>query len=219
MEYWQGMSQDIDSLDTIMGLAPVIPVLTLDNPETALKIGRALVAGGLPVLEITLRTAAALDCIEACRSIEGAVVGAGTVLDPDQLTAAVAAGAAFIVSPGVSPKLLHAAAGSPAPLLPGICTPSEAMSLMEHGYRRMKFFPAEPSGGVDYLKALAAPLADLRFCPTGGVTPASAPRYLALKNVLCVGGSWMVPADAVAAGDWGRIEALAREASALPRAA
>lgn len=211
------MTQNIDRIDTIVALAPVIPVLVLDDPETAVSIGRALVAGGLPALEITLRTPSALDCLVACRSIEGAVVGAGTVLDPDQLTAAVACGAEFLVSPGTAPKLLTAAEGSPVPLLPGVATASEAMALAERGYRRMKFFPAEPAGGVAYLKALASPLPDLKFCPTGGITLDKAPRYLALANVVCVGGSWVVPADAVEARDWARIETLAREAAGLSR--
>ncbi|MCW1841024.1 bifunctional 4-hydroxy-2-oxoglutarate aldolase/2-dehydro-3-deoxy-phosphogluconate aldolase [Prosthecomicrobium hirschii] len=211
------MTQDIDRLDAIVAMAPVIPVLLFDDPESAVAIGRALVRGGLPVLEITLRTPAALDCLTACKAIEGAVVGAGTVLDIDQLTAAVACGAEFLVSPGASPKLIHAAEGSPVPLLPGVATAGEAMTLAEHGYRRMKFFPAEPAGGAEYLKALASPLPHLRFCPTGGITLEKAPKYLALPNVMCVGGSWVVPADAVKARDWARIETLAREAAALAR--
>ncbi|TPQ51750.1 keto-deoxy-phosphogluconate aldolase [Prosthecomicrobium hirschii] len=211
------MTQDIDRLDAIVAMAPVIPVLLFDDPESAVEIGRALVRGGLPVLEITLRTPAALDCLTACKAIEGAVVGAGTVLDIDQLTAAVACGAEFLVSPGASPKLIHAAEGSPVPLLPGVATAGEAMTLAEHGYRRMKFFPAEPAGGAEYLKALASPLPHLRFCPTGGITLEKAPKYLALPNVMCVGGSWVVPADAVKARDWARIETLAREAAALAR--
>jgi 2-dehydro-3-deoxyphosphogluconate aldolase/(4S)-4-hydroxy-2-oxoglutarate aldolase len=211
------MSQNIARLDAIVDLAPVIPVLILDDPETAISIGRALVAGGLPALEITLRTANALDCIAALKSIDGAIVGAGTILDPDQLTGAVAAGAEFLVSPGASPKLIHSAAGSPAPLLPGVATASEAMTLMELGYRRMKFFPAEQAGGADYLKALSSPLPQVRFCPTGGITLEKAPKYLKLPNVMCVGGSWVVPADAVKARDWARIETLAREAAQLAR--
>ncbi|MBT9293031.1 bifunctional 4-hydroxy-2-oxoglutarate aldolase/2-dehydro-3-deoxy-phosphogluconate aldolase [Prosthecodimorpha staleyi] len=211
------MTQDIDRLDAIVAMAPVIPVLLFDDPESAVEIGRALVRGGLPVLEITLRTPAALDCLTACKAIEGAVVGAGTVLDIDQLTAAVACGAEFLVSPGASPKLIHAAEGSPVPLLPGVATAGEAMTLAEHGYRRMKFFPAEPAGGAEYLKALSSPLPHLRFCPTGGITLEKAPKYLALPNVMCVGGSWVVPADAVKARDWARIETLAREAAALAR--
>lgn len=217
IDYPSGMTQNIDRLDAIAALAPVIPVLVLDDPDTAVAIGRALVAGGLPVLEITLRTPAALDCLTACREIEGAVVGAGTVLDADQLTAAVACGAEFLVSPGASPKLIHAAEGSPAPLLPGVATAGEAMTLAERGYGRLKFFPAEPAGGAEYLKALASPLPHIRFCPTGGITREKAPNYLKLPNVMCVGGTWVVPADAVKARDWGRIESLAREAAALPR--
>ncbi|MEJ1161971.1 bifunctional 4-hydroxy-2-oxoglutarate aldolase/2-dehydro-3-deoxy-phosphogluconate aldolase [Prosthecomicrobium sp. N25] len=211
------MTQDIATLDAIVARAPVIPVLVFEDPESAVAIGRALVAGGLPALEITLRTPAALDCIRACRTIEGAVVGAGTVLDAGQMEAAVSAGANFLVSPGASPRLMDAAASARAPLLPGVATAGEAMTLMERGYRRMKFFPAEPAGGAEYLKALASPLPQVKFCPTGGVTLEKAPKYLALPNVMCVGGSWVVPADAVKARDWGRIETLAREAAALAR--
>jgi len=211
------MTQDIDRLDAIVAMAPVIPVLLFDDPESAVEIGRALVRGGLPVLEITLRTPAALDCLTACKAIEGAVVGAGTVLDIDQLTAAVACGAEFLVTPGASPKLIHAAEGSPVPLLPGVATADEAMTLAEEGFTILKFFPAEPAGGAEYLKALASPLPHLRFCPTGGITLEKAPKYLALPNVMCVGGSWVVPADAVKARDWARIETLAREAAALAR--
>jgi 2-dehydro-3-deoxyphosphogluconate aldolase/(4S)-4-hydroxy-2-oxoglutarate aldolase len=211
------MSQNIDRIDHILQLAPVVPVLILDDPAVAVALGRALVAGGLPVLEVTLRTPAALECMRAMTAIEGAVVGAGTVLDEDQLRAAVDGGAQFLVSPGGSPKLIEAASRSAVPLLPGIATAGEAMTLMEHGYRRLKFFPAEPAGGAEYVKALASPLQGLKFCPTGGITLAKAPIYLALPNVICVGGSWVAPADAIKAGDWARIETLAREAAGLKR--
>ncbi|NLH80310.1 MAG: bifunctional 4-hydroxy-2-oxoglutarate aldolase/2-dehydro-3-deoxy-phosphogluconate aldolase [Phyllobacteriaceae bacterium] len=209
------MSQNIDLLDHLMTRAPVIPVLILEDPEKALGVGRALVAGGLPVLEVTLRTARAYDCIRALSTLEGAIVGAGTVLDGLAVSASVEAGAQFLVSPGTSPKLLDAVDRAPVPLLPGVATATEAMALMERGYERMKFFPAEAVGGTDHLKALASPLPRLRFCPTGGIGPEKASRYLALPNVVCVGGSWVTPADAIAAGDWDRIERLAREAANL----
>ena len=211
------MSQDIAKIDAVMTAAPVIPVLIIEDPEIALPLGRALVAGGLPALEVTLRTPRALDCIRAMASIEGALVGAGTVLDETMLKASVEAGATFLVSPGASPKLLDAADASPVPLLPGIATAGEMMTLMERGYRRVKFFPAEQAGGADYLKALSSPLPQVKVCPTGGISLDKAPKYLTLSNVACVGGSWVAPADAIAARDWARIEALAREAAALKR--
>ncbi len=211
------MTQNIDRIDHILKLAPVVPVLILDDPSIAVALGRALVAGGLPVLEVTLRTPAALECMKAMTAIPGAVVGAGTVLDEAQLRAAVDGGAQFLVSPGGSPKLLDAADRSDVPLLPGIATAGEAMTLMERGYRRLKFFPAEQAGGADYVKALASPLQALKFCPTGGITLEKAPAYLKLPNVVCVGGSWVAPSDAIKSGDWSRIEALAREAAGLAR--
>lgn len=198
----------------------VVPVLVVESIETGLALARALVAGGLSVLEITLRTPAALEVIRAvAREIEGVVVGAGTALDPGQYRAAERAGARFVVSPGVTDSLLVHAEASETPFLPGAATSSEVMTLLERGYRCMKFFPAEPAGGIAYLKALAAPLPEARFCPTGGIDAASAPRYLALSNVLCVGGSWVAPGDMVAAGDWPRITALARDAGALGKGA
>lgn len=209
------MSQNVAYLDHVMTRAPVVPVLILDDPEQALGLGRALVAGGLPALEVTLRTPRALDCIRALATLEGAIVGAGTVLDGIALAAAVEAGAQFLVSPGATTRLIDAAERSTIPLLPGVATASEAMALFERGYERLKFFPAEAVGGVAHLKALASPLPRLKFCPTGGIGPDTAPRWLALSNVLCVGGSWVAPADAVAAADWGRIEKLAREAANL----
>lgn len=205
-----------DQTREILTTAPVIPVIVIDEVAAAVPMAKALVAGGLPVLEVTLRTEAALEAMRVMAAeVEGAIVGAGTVLTPDQLSAVEAAGAKFIVSPGASPNLLDAADDSPVPLLPGAVTASEAMTLLERGYRCQKFFPAEPAGGRHYLKSLSSPLPDISFCPTGGITAATAEAYLALPNVLCVGGSWVTPNDAVAAGDWGRIEALAREASAL----
>lgn len=198
---------------------PVVPVLTIETATSALPLARALLAGGLGVLEITLRTPAGLPAIAAiAREIEGAVVGAGTVLTPAQYEAAARAGARFVVSPGATPALLDAAAASSVPFLPAAATPSEAMALLERGHSFLKFFPAEPAGGIAYLKALAAPLPEIRFCPTGGIDAAKAALYLDLPNVLCVGGSWVAPGDAVAAGDWPRITALARAAAALRRA-
>jgi 2-dehydro-3-deoxyphosphogluconate aldolase/(4S)-4-hydroxy-2-oxoglutarate aldolase len=205
------------SIEKIVSLAPVIPVLVLDNPDTALRVGEALLEGGLPVLEITLRTPAALDCIRALAKLKGAVIGAGTVLSPDQLSAARGAGAAFMVSPGCTQRLTDAALKAEVPFLPGVASASEAMVLAEQGLTHMKFFPAEALGGTKHLAALASPLPHLRFCPTGGITQENAPQWLALPNVVCVGGSWVAPADAVRAGDTNRIVALAQAAAALKR--
>jgi 2-dehydro-3-deoxyphosphogluconate aldolase / (4S)-4-hydroxy-2-oxoglutarate aldolase len=203
-------------LVSLLARTPVVPVLTIESVEIALPLARALVEGGLTVLEITLRTPAALDVVRALAGeLEGAAIGAGTVLTPEQYRAAEWAGARFVVSPGATPALLDAAAASPVPFLPGAATASEVMRLLEHGYSCQKFFPAEPAGGVAYLQALAPPLSAARFCPTGGIDAKIAPRYLALSNVLCVGGSWVAPRDAVAAGDWSRITGLARAAAAL----
>ena len=205
-----------DATLALMQRAAIIPVLTIDNVVQGLQLARALVAGGLPVLEITLRTPQALEAIRAIRNeVPGAILGAGTITEPAHAEASVKAGATFLVSPGMSPRLLAAARQSPVVFLPGIATASEAMSLMENGFRALKFFPAEAAGGVRYIASLGGPLADLRFCPTGGIDADKARAYLTLKNVLCVGGSWMVPAAALAAGDFARIEALAREAAAL----
>lgn len=206
---------DTQSLLATLRRAPVVPVLIIDRLEDAEPLGRALVQGGLPALEVTLRTPSALDAIRAMSAIEGGVVGAGTILDPEQAEAAVAAGAKFLVSPGATPAVLDAAIRLGVPLLPGVATASEAMMVREKGFRVMKFFPAGPAGGPNYLKALASPLADVLFCPTGGVTPENARDYLKLPNVVCVGGSWVAPSDAVRAGDFARIEALAREAAAI----
>jgi 2-dehydro-3-deoxyphosphogluconate aldolase/(4S)-4-hydroxy-2-oxoglutarate aldolase len=207
-------------LARLLAGTPVVPVLTVAATEIALPLARALVAGGLPVLEIALRTPAALQAIETIASeVEHAVVGAGTVLTPAQYEAAARAGARFVVSPGATPALLDAAAASPVPFLPGAATSSEIMTLLERGHSCLKFFPAEPAGGIAYLKALAGPLSEARFCPTGGIDASIAPRYLSLPNVLCVGGSWVAPGDAVAAGDWPRITALAWAAAALRDAA
>jgi len=200
----------------ILSAAPVVPVLTIEDRQTAVPLARALVDGGLTALEVTLRTKAGPDCIRAIAAeVEGADVGAGTVLDRRQLAEAVSCGARFLVSPGATPDLVAAARDCPVPFLPGVATAGEAMTLAEAGFAMLKFFPAEPAGGIAYLKALASPLPDLHFCPTGGVGPTNAAAYLALRNVICVGGSWVAPAEAVGGGDWARIAGLAREAARL----
>lgn len=200
------------SIDQIMRLAPFIPVIVIDRAEDAVPMAEALVAGGLPVLEVTLRTPAALDAIAAMKRVKGAIVGAGTVLDPAMLNGAIQAGAEFIVSPGLTDNLGKAAVASGIPFLPGIASAGDIMRGLDLDLSRFKFFPAATSGGIPALKALAAPFAMARFCPTGGITAASAPEWLALDPVLCVGGSWVVPPGPL---DPVRIEALAREASAL----
>ncbi|MER6323250.1 MULTISPECIES: bifunctional 4-hydroxy-2-oxoglutarate aldolase/2-dehydro-3-deoxy-phosphogluconate aldolase [Streptomyces] len=201
---------------SVLDLAPVVPVVVVDDLADAVPLARALVAGGLPAIEVTLRTPVALDAIRAIAGeVPDAVVGAGTVVTAEQVGEVVAAGARFLVSPGWTDVLLEAMRGSGVPFLPGVSTTSEVVALLERGVREMKFFPAEAAGGTAYLKALAAPLPQARFCPTGGITPASAPEYLALPNVGCVGGSWMLPKDAMEGRDWGRVEALAREAAGL----
>jgi 2-dehydro-3-deoxyphosphogluconate aldolase/(4S)-4-hydroxy-2-oxoglutarate aldolase len=201
----------------ICRLAPVIPVLVIDEAALARPLAEALVAGGLPALEVTLRTPAALAAIREMAQVDGGVVGAGTLLTPEDVHAAKAAGALFGVSPGATPALLAACEAEGLPLLPGAATASEVMRLLEHGYTTMKFFPAEAAGGAKLLKSLASPLPRAQFCPTGGITPGNAGDYLGLPNVLCVGGSWIAPADLVAAGNWDAIEALARVAAQLPR--
>jgi 2-dehydro-3-deoxyphosphogluconate aldolase/(4S)-4-hydroxy-2-oxoglutarate aldolase len=203
-------------LGSLLARTPVVPVLVVEDAATAVPLARALVAGGLPLLEITLRTAAALDVIRAIDAeVEDAIVGAGTVLTPRQLDEVAACGARFAVSPGATESLLEAARDSTVPLLPGAATASEVMRLLERGHRHMKFFPAEPAGGIALLKALASPLPEARFCPTGGIDAARARAYLALPNVVCVGGSWIAPAGAMERGDWPKITELAREAAAL----
>lgn len=204
--------------EALCRLAPVIPVIVLHDPAHAVPLARALVAGGLPVLEVTLRTPAALDAIAAMATVEGGVVGAGTLLSPADVHAALGAGARFGVSPGTTPALLDACEAAGLPLLPGVATASEAMAMLDRGYRVQKFFPAEVAGGAAGLKALGAPLPQIGFCPTGGIGPGNVAAYLGLANVLCVGGSWVVPADRIAAQDWDAIARLAAEAAALPRA-
>lgn len=210
--------QKTEPLLRIVETQPVIPVLKIDRVEDAVPLARALARGGLPAIEITLRTPAALDAIRAASAeVPEAVVGAGTILTPEQFSQAEAAGARFIVSPGCTTNLIDAAAASPVPLLPGAITPGEVMAAADRGYSLLKFFPAEQAGGASFLKALSSPLAGIRFCPTGGIGLKNAADYLSLPNVMCVGGSWVAPDDLVKAGRWDEIEALAREAAALPR--
>jgi 2-dehydro-3-deoxyphosphogluconate aldolase/(4S)-4-hydroxy-2-oxoglutarate aldolase len=198
--------------------APVVPVLVIDDAETAANLAAALVAGGLPALEVTLRTPAALEAIKRMSKVAGGIVGAGTLLTAADVKAAKEAGAQFGVSPGATPALLAACQEYDLPLLPGAATATEAMALLEQGYDMLKFFPAEASGGAPALKAIGAPIPQITFCPTGGVSPGNARDYLSLPNVLCVGGSWVAPKDKVTAGDWAGIEALARDAAAIKAA-
>lgn len=199
----------------ILSLAPVIPVIIIENADDAAFAAQALVRGGLRAIEVTLRTEAALAAIAAMSRVEGAIVGAGTVLNSDQLAAARQAGARFAVSPGATDTLLGAADRLGMPFLPGVATASEAMALIERGYRFAKFFPAEAAGGAATLKAFASPLPQLKFCPTGGISLDNARSYLALPNVVCVGGSWIASANALAKRDWAEIETQSRLASSL----
>jgi 2-dehydro-3-deoxyphosphogluconate aldolase / (4S)-4-hydroxy-2-oxoglutarate aldolase len=202
----------------LFGGCPVIPVLTVDDPEVTVGLARALAAGGLSAVEVTLRTVRALDCIRAVVSeVPDVLVGAGTVLIPRQMEEAGAAGARFLVSPGATEELIRAARSSGQVWLPGAATPSEAMRLAEAGFVHQKFFPAEPSGGVAFLKALAPVLPHVRFCPTGGIDAARAAAYLALDNVFAVGGSWVTPPAALASRDYGAVTRLAREATRMAR--
>lgn len=214
------MSAKTDKFLSLLAGQPVIPVLKIDDVEKAVPLARALARGGLAVIEITLRTADALECIRrVAGEVPEAVVGAGTILNASQFEQAARAGSRFIVSPGVTPQVLSAAADSDVPLLPGAITPSEMMSALEAGLDFLKFFPAEQAGGAAFLKALASPFQGLRFCPTGGIGANNARDYLGLANVLCVGGSWVAPDAMVKAGRWAEIEALAREASGLKQVA
>lgn len=201
----------------ICALGPVIPVLVVSDVSIAQPLAAALVAGGLPALEVTLRTPQALEVIAEMAKVAGGSVGAGTLLTPEDVEAALKAGATFGVAPGATDRLLDACEANDLPLLPGAATATEAMRLLERGYTVQKFFPAEANGGVKALKAIGAPIPQVRFCPTGGVSLSNAPDYLALSNTLCVGGSWVAPADKIAAGDWAGITALAAEASKLAR--
>lgn len=212
------MSQAVLTTPEVMGLAPVIPVLVIDRVEDAVPLAAALTAGGLYAIEVTLRTPAALEAIKAIAAeVPDAVVGAGTVLNASQFKRATDAGARFIVSPGLTDGVIGAAADSPAPLLAGTANASDVMRGLEAGLTHFKFFPAETSGGAAAIKALGGPFVDVKFCPTGGISLKSAPDYLAQSNVLCVGGGWVAPGDAVKAGDWARITTLAKEAAALKR--
>ncbi|CAM3916265.1 bifunctional 4-hydroxy-2-oxoglutarate aldolase/2-dehydro-3-deoxy-phosphogluconate aldolase [Phaeobacter inhibens] len=201
----------------ICQLAPIVPVLVVHDVAHARPLAEALVAGGLPALEVTLRTPAALDVIAEMAKVKGGVVGAGTLITPEDVTRAVAAGAQFGVSPGATNTLLDAAEAAGLPMLPGAATASEAMRLLDRGYDMLKFFPAEASGGAPALKAIGAPLPQISFCPTGGVSPDNADSYLSLPNVVCAGGSWVAPTKLVEAGDWDAIRDLARAASQLAR--
>ena len=200
----------------IMRTSAVIPVIAIDDIDHAVPLARALVAGGIRVLEVTLRTAHGLPAIRAmAEQVPDAIVGVGTLTQPREFAAARDAGAVFGVSPGLTPALIEAARSSGLPLLPGVMTPSEVMAAREAGFHQLKLFPAMQAGGVGMLNALAGPLGDVMFCPTGGVSQDNAPQFLACRNVACVGGSWLTPKDALVAGDWDRITALARAASAL----
>ena len=206
------------NIRNILALAPVIPVLTIEKLEHAVPLARALAAGGLRVLEVTLRTPAGLPAIEAMRkSVPDAVVGVGTLTRPEDFTQSARAGAQFGVSPGLTPELARAAQAAGFPLLPGIMTPSELIAGLGFGFTTFKLFPAQQAGGIGMLKAMHGPFPEIVFCPTGGITRATAPDFLALPNVACVGGSWVAPSDKVRAGDWAGIEALARDAAELKR--
>ena len=205
-----------ETLTGYAALAPVIPVVTVDDPGQAVSLARTLVEAGLPAVEITLRTSSALRCIEAvAREVPEAVLAAGTVIRPKQIQDAAEAGAKFLVTPGTSPRMAEALADAALPAMPACASVSEALHLFELGFDLLKFFPAGASGGTAWLKSVSAPIPDVRFCPTGGLDGKSAPDYLACPNVACVGGSWMIPKDALASGDWARIAMLAREAAAL----
>jgi 2-dehydro-3-deoxyphosphogluconate aldolase/(4S)-4-hydroxy-2-oxoglutarate aldolase len=202
----------------IMRVSPVIPVIAIDDIKHAVPLAKALVAGGIRVLEVTLRTPHGLQAIRAIsEQVPDAIVGVGTLTHGEEFAASRDAGAVFGVSPGLTPSLIDAAKKSGLPLLPGVMTPSEVMAAREAGYRQLKLFPAVPAGGVGMLNAIAGPLPDVMFCPTGGVSHDNAAQFLACKNVACVGGSWLTPQDAMQAGDWARITELAKAASALRR--
>lgn len=212
------MSNWTTSAEQILTTGPVVPVIVVNKLEHAVPMAKALVAGGVKVVEVTLRTPCAMDAIKAMiEAVPEAIVGAGTVLNVQQLQEVTEAGAKFVISPGITEPLLAAAVAGPIPLIPGISTVSELMAGMDHGLREFKFFPAEANGGVKALQAIGGPFPQVRFCPTGGISPANYRDYLALKSVLCIGGSWLVPADALEAGDYARITRLAKEAVAGAR--
>ena len=210
------MKSKNERLEAILSLAPVIPVVQFDDVDDAVNASRALVAGGLPVVEITLRTPVALQCIKAvAKQVEGVIVGAGTVVTKQLMLDCVEMGAQFLVSPGATHELLETTRKIDVPLLPGIATPSEAMGMAAEGLEYLKFFPAERAGGAAYLKDLGAVFPNLKFCPTGGLTAKKAPEYLGLNNVVCVGGSWVAPKAKIVASDWDGITELAKEAASL----
>lgn len=210
------MNNTVAKIETIMLTSPVIPVIVIDDIDDAVPLAQALVNGGLKVLEVTLRTELGLEAISLIKQhVSGAIVGAGTVLTPEDVENAVAAGSEFLVSPGCTESLINAALKGSVPLLPGVATPSEAMSLLSKGISHMKFFPAQAAGGIPMLKSISGPLPQLKFCPTGGVNEANAPDFLALPNVLCVGGTWMLDKTLIANKDWAAIERKARAAAQL----
>jgi 2-dehydro-3-deoxyphosphogluconate aldolase/(4S)-4-hydroxy-2-oxoglutarate aldolase len=210
------MNTEANTAAEVLELSPVVPVVALDDATHAVPLARALLRGGIRTIEVTLRTHSALPAIEALATeVPEIVVGAGTITEPGQAGKAAQAGARYLVTPGCTNRLLDEVGETGLPCLPGISTVSEALTLAERGMRALKFFPAEPSGGVPYLKAIAGPLPNLRFCPTGGITQDNAPKYLALPNVGCVGGTWLASRDLIAAREWGQIEALARQAAEL----
>ena len=204
--------------DAVFAASPVVPVMVVEHLDDAIPMAEALLAGGIKVFEITLRTDCALQAITAiAEAMPDALIGAGTVLNTAQYDAAVAAGAKFVISPGMTPTLLAHAKHGPVPLIPGVCTPSEIMLALEYGYTHLKFFPAEANGGAAALAAIAAPLPHVRFCPTGGISPANVAQYTALPCVATIGGSWMLPTKTIRTGDWGYISHLAHEAVALTK--
>lgn len=211
------MTNDTAYIRELASLAPIIPVIVVDDVADAIPLAEALVRGGLPVLEVTLRTDCALEVIKAMATVKGARVGAGTLVTTQDVSDVVAAGATFGVTPGSPAALVDAVLEANLPLLPGAATATEAMTLQARGFEVLKFFPAEAAGGIKMLKGLGGPLPGISFCPTGGVSPENAPDYLALPNVVCAGGSWIAPLDLVKAGDWDEIETRARAAAALPR--
>lgn len=204
------MGDNKSDIESILTRAPIIPVLALDDPGIAVELAQALVSGGLPVIEVTLRSPRATEVLKKMAAVKNAIVGAGTILTTEQADMAISSGAKFLVSPGATPKILDAAEKFSIPLLPGIATSSEIMQVVERGYRFLKFFPAETAGGMAALKSFAGPFPQVRFCPTGGIDTEKAKGYLALPNVICVGGSFVTPESLVAARDWAKITALAK---------
>jgi 2-dehydro-3-deoxyphosphogluconate aldolase/(4S)-4-hydroxy-2-oxoglutarate aldolase len=204
------MGNNKSDIESLLARASIIPVLALDDPGIAVELAQALVAGGLPVIEVTLRSPRATEVLKKMASVKNAIVGAGTILTAEQADMAISSGAKFLVSPGATPKLLDAAEKFSISLLPGVATSSEIMQVVERGYRFLKFFPAEPAGGVATLKSFAGPFPQIKFCPTGGIDAEKAKGYLALPNVICVGGSFVTPESLVSTRDWSRITALAK---------